>query len=93
MHIQEGDIIFQNKESKLKRKVYIYIYIYRERERERERERLGNANAGGRQGLSDLVKLDDVRMVQLLHDVHLAVHFLQVHHIKLRLVNYLDGNL
>lgn len=41
----------------------------------------------------DLVQLDDVRVVQLFHDVHLAVHLLQVRRVQLRLVDDLDGHL
>lgn len=41
----------------------------------------------------DLVQLDDVRVIQLFHDVHLAVHLLQVRRVQLRLVDDLDGHL
>jgi len=41
----------------------------------------------------DLVQLDDVRVVQLFHDIHLTVHLLQVRGVQLRLVDDLDGHL
>ena len=43
--------------------------------------------------LHDLVKLDDVGMLQLLHDLDLAVDLLQVRRVQLTLVNYLNGHL
>lgn len=43
--------------------------------------------------MPDLVQLDDVRVVQLLHDVDLTVDLLQVRRVQLRLVDDLDGHL
>lgn len=44
-------------------------------------------------GLYDLEELDDVRMVQTLHDLDLAEEFLQRALVQLRLVDDLDGDL
>lgn len=40
-----------------------------------------------------LIKFDDVRMVQPLHDFHFSVDFLEITSVQLRFVYYLDGNL
>lgn len=45
------------------------------------------------QKLLHLVQLDDVRMVEHLHDLNLPVDLLQVDCIQLGLVNDLDGHL
>lgn len=40
-----------------------------------------------------LVELDDVGVVQHLHDLHFPVDLLQVHSVQLGLVDDLDGHL
>lgn len=44
-------------------------------------------------GGHDLVELDDVGVVEELHDLHLAVDLLQVGLVQLALVDDLDGHL